>query len=96
MDESSLEWDEAKNIANQRKHGVSFYEAQHAFLDPKRVLAEDVTHSQKEKRYYCFGSNRHGTGIFTVRFTYRFGRIRMIGAGYWRKGKKVYEQANSV
>jgi uncharacterized DUF497 family protein len=96
MNESSFEWDEAKNTANQRKHGVSFYEAQYAFLDAKRVIAEDLSHSQKEQRYYCFGLNREGTRILTVRFTYRTGRIRIIGASYWRKGKKVYEQANSV
>jgi hypothetical protein len=30
----------------------------------------------------------------TVRFTWRAGRIRIIGAGYWRKGKKIYEQQN--
>jgi uncharacterized protein len=96
MNESSFEWDEAKNTANQRKHGVSFYEAQYAFLDAKRVIAEDLSHSQKEQRYYCFGLNREGKRILTVRFTYRTGRIRIIGAGYWRKGKKFYEQANSV
>ena len=96
MNEPSFEWDEAKNLANQRKHGVSFYEAQYAFLDTRRVIAEDLEHSQKEKRYYCFGLNSQGTGVLTVRFTYRSGRIRIIGAGYWRKGKKVYEQAHSV
>ncbi len=41
MDEPSFEWDEAKNTLNLRKHGVSFYEAQHAFLDPRRVIASD-------------------------------------------------------
>ena len=96
MNEPSFEWDEAKNLANLRKHGVSFYEAQYAFLDTRRVIAEDLEHSQEEKRYYCFGLNREGSGVLTVRFTYRSGRIRIIGAGYWRKGKKVYEQANSV
>ena len=70
--------------------------SQAAFLDEKRVIAEDLKHSQEEQRYYCFGSNEEGTGILTVRFTYRSGRIRIIGAGYWREGKKVYEQANSV
>lgn len=96
MIDSNFEWDEAKDLSNQRRHGVSFNEAQFAFLDGKRVLAEDLEHSQKEQRFYCFGLNREGTGILTVRFTYRSGRIRIIGAGYWRKGKKVYEQANSV
>jgi hypothetical protein len=96
MKEPSFEWDEAKNLENERKHGVTFYEAQSAFLDSKRVIAEDLEHSQKEKRFYCFGSNEKGSGILTVRFTYRSGRIRIIGAGYWRKVEKVYEQANSV
>jgi uncharacterized DUF497 family protein len=96
MSESYFEWDEAKDLDNQRKHGVSFHEAQYAFLDTKRRIAKDLGHSQKEQRYYCFGSNKEGTGVLTVRFTYRSGRIRIIGAGYWRKGKKVYEQANSI
>ena len=51
-------WDEGKNQENQRKHGVSFYEAQYAFLDENRVIAEDLSHSQQEKRYYCFGLNQ--------------------------------------
>jgi hypothetical protein len=92
----SFEWDDAKNTLNQRKLEVSFYEAQHAFLDSKRVIAKDLAHGQKEQRYYCFGSNEGGTGILTVRFTHHSGRIRIIGAGYWRKGKRVYEQTNSI
>jgi hypothetical protein len=28
----------------------------------------------------------------TMRFTWREGRIRIFGAGYWRKGKTIYEQ----
>jgi len=96
MTEPSFEWDEAKNTINQSKHGASFYEAQHAFLDPRRVIAEDHAHSQKERRYYCFGSDSEGAGILTVRFTYRSTRIRIIGADYWRKGKNNYEQANRI
>lgn len=96
MNETDFEWDEAKDLENQRKHGVSFMEAQFAFLDEARVIAEDLSHSQYEKRYYCFGLNEQGRGILTVRFTYRSGCIRIIGAGYWRKGKKIYEQSNSI
>jgi uncharacterized protein len=37
-----------------------------------------------------------GRGVLTVRFTYRRGgTIRIIGAGYWRKGKKIYEERES-
>jgi uncharacterized protein len=96
MARATFEWDEAKNVDNLRKHGVSFQQAQHAFLDRNRVIAEDVAHSVSEQRYYCFGLDHEGAGVLTVRFTYRAGRIRIIGAGYWRKGKKIYEQANSL
>lgn len=88
----SFDWDEGKDRANQIKHGVSFSEAQFAFLDPARVIAADLAHSGSEKRYFCFG--RVGYGVMTVRFTWRAGRIGIIGAGYWRKGKRIYEQAN--
>lgn len=43
-----------------------------------------------ETRYFLYGDTGHG--IATVRFTIREGNIRIIGAGYWRKGKKKYEQ----
>ena len=87
-----FEWDERKDAENQAKHGIPFVLAQYAFADPHRVIAEDTAHSAKEKRYFCFGLV--GGGILTVRFTYRADRIRIIGAGYWRKGKAIYERAN--
>jgi hypothetical protein len=31
-----------------------------------------------------------------VRFTYRENVIRIFGAGYWRKGKQIYEQENQI
>jgi uncharacterized DUF497 family protein len=85
-----FEWDASKDILNRIKHGVSFTEAQIAFLDKNRVIAEDLDHSEHEKRYYCFG--KVNEKIMTVRFTYRFNNIRLIGAGYWRKGKRIYEK----
>lgn len=87
-----FEWDEEKEGTNRDKHGVSFTSAIEAFLDFNRVLAEDLGHSSHEKRYFCFGMVEGG--VLTVRFTYRDTVIRIIGAGYWRKGKKIYEQEN--
>ncbi len=63
--------------------------AQYAFLDPKRIIVEDIGHSNEENRFYCIG--RVDEGIMTVRFTYRGNIIRIFGAGYWRKGRKIYE-----
>jgi len=89
---SDFEWDSAKDKLNQKKHGVSFALAQFAFLDHNRVILKDLEHSDDEKRYYCLG--KVADGIMTVRFTNRKNRIRIIGAGYWRKGKKIYESEN--
>jgi len=89
-----FEWDEEKNSENQDKHNVSFSLAQRAFLDPRRVIVEDVNHSTEEDRFYCIG--RVGDGIMTVRFTYRENIIRIYGAGYWRKGRKIYEEQNKI
>jgi len=36
-----FEWDQAKNLANQRKHGLSFEEAAEAFRDPFLLMAQD-------------------------------------------------------
>lgn len=94
MSMESFEWDPEKDLINQARHGVSFSEAQFAFADPDRVIAEDLSHSHGEERYYCFG--KVGDGILTVRFTYRPGRIRIFGAGYWRKGKQIYERENHI
>jgi hypothetical protein len=94
MTRTSFEWDAAKDAANRRKHGVPFAVAQFAFADPKRVIAADLSHSESEERWYCFGLVEGG--VMTVRFTYRMGAIRILGAGYWRRGKRIDEQANSL
>jgi len=92
MKQTRFEWDEVKDQENQKKHKVSFSLAQLAFLDPNRVIVKDIGHSSEEGRYYCIG--RVGDGIVTVRFTFRKNTIRIFGAGYWRKGKKIYEEQN--
>ena len=94
MAKARFDWDPVKDQENREKHGVAFSMAQFAFADPRRVIAEDLSHSSSEKRYYCFG--RVGDGILTVRFTWREGVIRIFGAGYWRKGKRIYERENPV
>ena len=73
---------------------MSFAIAQFAFGDPSRVIAEDHSHSSDERRHYCFGLVEGG--VLTVRFTYRHDVIRIFGAGYWRKGKQIYERENQV
>jgi len=94
MSKTTFEWDANKNITNQKKHGISFFLAQHAFFDPRRIIARDIKHSSIEKRYYCIG--KVNNEIVTVRFAYRKNIIRIIGAGYWRRGKVTYEKKNKI
>jgi uncharacterized protein len=94
MPDATFEWDPEKDRENRQRHGVPVALAQRAFVDPSRVIAQDVSHSQQEDRFFCFG--HVGDGILTVRFTYRNGTIRIFGAGYWRKGKRIYEQENHI
>jgi hypothetical protein len=84
-----FEWDEAKNRLNQDKDGVSFEQARHAFTDPDRQIFADLDHGIDEDRFFCLGLV--GGGVMTVRFTWRDSRIRIFGAGYWRKGKGIYD-----
>lgn len=86
----TFDWDENKNVKNQKKHGVSFQEAQEAFFDANRLILKDKQHSKVEERYFCIGKT--AGGILTVRFTMRNGAIRIFGAGYWRQGKKRYQE----
>ena len=94
MKKTNFEWNETKNIQNRNKHNISFNEAQYAFADAKRIIAKDIEHSATEERFYCFG--KISNEIITVRFTYREQKIRIFGAGYWRKGKRIYEKENKI
>lgn len=91
---ATFEWDDIKNKLNQKKHTISFEEAQYAFSDKKRIIAKDLEHSKREERFYCFG--KVAENIVTVRFTFRNNKIRIIGAGNWRKGKQIYEKKNKI
>jgi uncharacterized DUF497 family protein len=54
MNAAVFEWDSRKNEINTAKHGVSFFTAQQAFLDPKRIIAEDIEHSRYRKALLLF------------------------------------------
>lgn len=89
----NFEWDQKRDAANIAKHGVSFEVAQTAFKDPKVVIAFDADHSGKrELRWWLLG--KVGNRVLLVRYTHRpSGKIRIIGAGFWRLGKELYEKA---
>lgn len=55
MDSLQFEWDERKNSANLRIHGVSFEEAQTVFVDENALLIHDPDHSAEEDRFILLG-----------------------------------------
>ena len=50
-----FEWDENKNLSNQKKHNVSFEEAKTVFFDEKARLIADPDHSNGEDRFVIMG-----------------------------------------
>lgn len=87
-----FEWDSAKERSNLEKHGVDFSTVSEAFEDPARIFIRYPGMTRSEVRWQLIGFD--GRGILTVRFTLRVGVIRVIGAGYWRKQKEIYESQN--
>ena len=50
-----FDWDKEKNIANQKKHGISVEEAQSVFVDENALMIYDPDHSGKEDRFILLG-----------------------------------------
>ncbi|MFH1739390.1 MAG: BrnT family toxin [bacterium] len=74
-----FEWNPEKALANERKHGVSFFEACGVFNDDYSSAVHDPDHSQDEDRYLIFGVSRGGHYL-VVSYTERDDRIRLISA----------------
>lgn len=55
MTDLIFEWDERKNRANQKKHGVAFEEARTAFTDENARVMPDTEHSETEERFVLLG-----------------------------------------
>jgi uncharacterized protein len=101
-----FEWDEAKNLSNLRKHGISFQEASQAFLDPMQVVVADRVVGG-EQRWQALGLVKRTAGrhllllvAHTIREDSEWGThievVRIISA---RKAipeeREFYEDENS-
>jgi len=69
MPDLHFEWDQRKNAANRRKHGVSFEEAQTVFYDDRAILAEDPD-EEDEDRFILLGLSA-GLRVLVVCHCYR-------------------------
>jgi uncharacterized DUF497 family protein len=55
MKEITFEWNGSKNLTNQKKHKISFEEAQTIFYDDNARLIHDPEHSDDEDRFILLG-----------------------------------------
>jgi uncharacterized protein len=98
---TQFEWDERKNFANRRKHGVSFEAASRVFLDPFFVSVKDRI-QDGEQRWRTYGEV-DGILLLMVAHTVREENargepleiIRIISARRaTRKERQLYEEEN--
>jgi len=73
-----LEWDDDKEEANIKGHGVSFVEAPEVFNDEYALERFDDEHSELEERHVRMG--RSGSAILVVVYTVRGKKHRLISA----------------
>ena len=55
MNNILFQWDKSKNLANIKKHKVSFEEASTVFYDENARLIPDTEHSTDEERFIILG-----------------------------------------
>jgi uncharacterized DUF497 family protein len=73
---AEFEWDRAKAIANEKKHGVSFIEATTVFADPSVLVIDDGSGSG---RLLAIGHSHRGR-LLCVAHEQRDPRDRLISA----------------
>lgn len=65
-----FEWDEKKNLINQRKHGIRFEDVESVFYDDHALLFDDPEHSIDEERFLLLGMSET-KGVCLVCHCYR-------------------------
>ena len=91
MEELRFEWDENKNIINQKKHHISFDEAKTVFYDEDALLIDDPEHSEEEERFIILGTSQKAN-LLVVCHCYRQSEtvIRIISARKATKNESKY------
>ena len=91
MNNLHFDWDESKNQANKRKHGISFEEAKTVFYDESSRIIHDPDHSETEDRFILLGLS-YKLRILVVVHAYKQSDevIRIISARKASKNEASY------
>ncbi len=88
---AGFEWDKNNAEKNWQKHHVTPSECEEIFFNRPLVVADDISHSEKENRFYALGHTDGSRMLFVV-FTVRRNLIRVISARDMnRKEREVYQ-----
>jgi len=87
MESIRFEWDETKDMINQKKHRIPFDEAKTVFYDEEARIIDDPEHSEGEERFIILGLSKKAN-LLVVCHCYRASEtvIRIISA---RKATKT-------
>ena len=76
-----FEWDKEKALSNQRKHGVTFEDAQYAFFDERALIVDDPDRDLVESRFILLGMGPRAAPYVVVHVVRHEGNcIRIISA----------------
>ena len=93
MPDVRFEWDPAKDSSNQKKHGISFVEAQTVFSDPFARMIADPDHSDEEDRFILLGTSIDSNLLVVCHCVKTDESIRIISARKAEKPeRKIYEE----
>jgi uncharacterized DUF497 family protein len=81
-----FEWDPAKDVVNEAKHGISFEDAKRVFEDPQHLVEQSTARDYGEPRRLAIG--RFGSFVITVIFTDRHEIRRIISARRARRNER--------
>ncbi len=88
-----FEWDEGNAEKNWILHRVTRNECEQVFFNEPLIIADDIKHSQSEKRWYIPGQTDSKRFLFIV-FTIREKLMRVISARDMNQKERMiyYEQ----
>ena len=91
MNNIRFRWDQNKNLANIKKHKVSFEEAKTVFFDENARLIPDPEHSINEERFIILGiSNNLKLLIVVHSYKENDEVVRIISARKATKSESKY------
>ena len=89
MSEIRFEWDPRKAKSNEKKHGVSFEEAESVFFDEQALLLEDAQPADEEERFVLLGLSATLRMLVVIHALREKDVIRIISA---RKATRLEKQ----